>query len=290
MASIRPAAVAGMYPGEPLLAAEVARFLGADDARRRARCPCAEQCRTGWPIRAVVARLTRSRRGAAIVRRSFRPAHRVPLRALAPGVDALRRRSAASRSTALRCARWPTCRRSCGAIRRTPSSTRSAPRSCRRCSASSAWCRSRRHGGRRGGRRGSSDCGRGRRWWSPPTCITTRTRRRGASTRQRSRAHAARATDTTTRSLRRHAAERPARPREEATSVRLLAACNSGDTAGGKDSVVGYSSFALYEHSRRSRARSPSPAPPSRKSCRQGRRAVRRAVVERAPGRPSSPC
>jgi AmmeMemoRadiSam system protein A len=29
--------------------------------------------------------------------------------------------------------------------------------------------------------------------------------------------------------------------------VRLLAACNSGDTAGGKDRVVGYSSFALYE-------------------------------------------
>lgn len=29
--------------------------------------------------------------------------------------------------------------------------------------------------------------------------------------------------------------------------VRLLAACNSGDTAGGKDQVVGYSSFALYE-------------------------------------------
>ena len=34
MASIRPAAVAGMfYPGEPrALAAEIARFLGADDA------------------------------------------------------------------------------------------------------------------------------------------------------------------------------------------------------------------------------------------------------------------
>jgi len=31
--------------------------------------------------------------------------------------------------------------------------------------------------------------------------------------------------------------------------VRLIAACNSGDTAGGKDSVVGYSSFALYERS-----------------------------------------
>ena len=31
--------------------------------------------------------------------------------------------------------------------------------------------------------------------------------------------------------------------------VRLLAACNSGDTAGRKDSVVGYSSFALYERS-----------------------------------------
>lgn len=29
--------------------------------------------------------------------------------------------------------------------------------------------------------------------------------------------------------------------------IRLLAACNSGDTAGGKDQVVGYSSFALYE-------------------------------------------
>jgi len=31
--------------------------------------------------------------------------------------------------------------------------------------------------------------------------------------------------------------------------VRLLAACNSGDTAGDKDRVVGYSSFALYEPS-----------------------------------------
>ena len=30
-------------------------------------------------------------------------------------------------------------------------------------------------------------------------------------------------------------------------SVRLLAACNSGDTAGGKDRVVGYSAFSLYE-------------------------------------------
>src|SRR3954469_22317329 len=29
--------------------------------------------------------------------------------------------------------------------------------------------------------------------------------------------------------------------------IRLLAACNSGDTAGGKGQVVGYSSFALYE-------------------------------------------
>src|SRR3989442_2301070 len=29
--------------------------------------------------------------------------------------------------------------------------------------------------------------------------------------------------------------------------VRLLAACNSGDTAGGRNQVVGYSSFALYE-------------------------------------------
>ena len=30
-------------------------------------------------------------------------------------------------------------------------------------------------------------------------------------------------------------------------TIRLLAACNSGDTAGGKDRVVGYASFALYE-------------------------------------------
>jgi MEMO1 family protein len=36
--------------------------------------------------------------------------------------------------------------------------------------------------------------------------------------------------------------------------VRLLAACNSGDTAGGRDRVVGYSSFALYEGGEVSRA------------------------------------
>src|SRR6266480_2790050 len=30
-------------------------------------------------------------------------------------------------------------------------------------------------------------------------------------------------------------------------SIKLLAACSSGDTAGGKGQVVGYSSFALYE-------------------------------------------
>jgi MEMO1 family protein len=30
-------------------------------------------------------------------------------------------------------------------------------------------------------------------------------------------------------------------------NMRLLAACNSGDTAGGKDRVVGYSAFSLYE-------------------------------------------
>lgn len=36
--------------------------------------------------------------------------------------------------------------------------------------------------------------------------------------------------------------------RSRGFSLRLLAACNSGDTAGGKQQVVGYSSFALYEH------------------------------------------
>lgn len=35
--------------------------------------------------------------------------------------------------------------------------------------------------------------------------------------------------------------------RAKGLSIRMLAACNSGDTAGGKDRVVGYSSFALDE-------------------------------------------
>jgi len=35
--------------------------------------------------------------------------------------------------------------------------------------------------------------------------------------------------------------------RSRGLSIRLVGACNSGDTAGGKDRVVGYSSFALYE-------------------------------------------
>lgn len=38
--------------------------------------------------------------------------------------------------------------------------------------------------------------------------------------------------------------------RGKGLSVRLLGACNSGDTAGGKDRVVGYSAFALYEGAR----------------------------------------
>ncbi len=35
--------------------------------------------------------------------------------------------------------------------------------------------------------------------------------------------------------------------RSKGLSIRQLAACNSGDTAGGKDRVVGYSAFAVYE-------------------------------------------
>jgi len=35
--------------------------------------------------------------------------------------------------------------------------------------------------------------------------------------------------------------------RSKGLSIRRLAACNSGDTAGGKDRVVGYSAFAVYE-------------------------------------------
>ena len=35
--------------------------------------------------------------------------------------------------------------------------------------------------------------------------------------------------------------------KKKGLTLRMLAACNSGDTAGGKDRVVGYSSFGLYE-------------------------------------------
>jgi AmmeMemoRadiSam system protein B/AmmeMemoRadiSam system protein A len=38
--------------------------------------------------------------------------------------------------------------------------------------------------------------------------------------------------------------------RAHGLAIRLLGACNSGDTAGGKDRVVGYSAFALYEGAR----------------------------------------
>ena len=38
--------------------------------------------------------------------------------------------------------------------------------------------------------------------------------------------------------------------RSHGLSIRLLGACNSGDTAGGKDRVVGYAAFALYEGAR----------------------------------------
>ena len=38
--------------------------------------------------------------------------------------------------------------------------------------------------------------------------------------------------------------------RARGLSIRLLGACNSGDTAGGKDRVVGYAAFALYEGER----------------------------------------
>jgi AmmeMemoRadiSam system protein B len=37
------------------------------------------------------------------------------------------------------------------------------------------------------------------------------------------------------------------RGEEKNLSLKLLSACNSGDTAGGKGQVVGYSSFALYQ-------------------------------------------
>jgi len=98
MASIRPAAVAGMfYPGEPrALAAEVARFLGGGDAEPAPRLAFPKALvvpHAGYVYSGAVAARAYQELSAArgVVRRVvlLGPAHRVPVRGLAaPGVDA----------------------------------------------------------------------------------------------------------------------------------------------------------------------------------------------------------
>src|SRR5262245_34199590 len=98
MASIRPAAVAGMfYPGEPrALAAEVARFLGGADelpAPRLAFPKALVVPHAGYIYSGAIAARAYQELAAArgIVRRVvlLGPAHRMPVRGLAvPGADA----------------------------------------------------------------------------------------------------------------------------------------------------------------------------------------------------------
>jgi len=66
--------------------------------------------------------------------------------------------------------------------------------------------------------------------------------------------------------------------RRKNLTIRRLAACNSGDTAGGHDRVVGYSSFALYEGGEVAQADA-------------GRTliAIARGAIERSLGLPSTP-
>ena len=84
--------------------------------------------------------------------------------------------------------------------------------------------------------------------------------------------------------------------RARGLSIRLLGACNSGDTAGGRERVVGYSAFALYEGARvapaarRARRCSRSRARRSRTGSGSGprRRARSARPGSRSPAPPSS--
>jgi len=266
MASIRPAAVAGMfYPGEPrALAAEIARFLGADDALApRLTFPKALVVpHAGYVYSGAVAARAYQELAAArgIVRRVvlLGPAHRVPVRGLAaPGVDAFETplgrvaldhaalRSLADLPQVVRSdpahalehaleVQLPFLQTVLGEFSLVPLAV---------------------------GMAGVAEVAEvlERLWGGAETLLVISTdlshyhayseaRRIDAATLARI---AARATDID------HDEACGATPlngllacaRKRDIPVRLLAACNSGDTAGGKDSVVGYSSFALYEHS-----------------------------------------
>ncbi len=266
MASIRPAAVAGMfYPGEPrALAAEIARFLGADDAL----APCLAFPKAlvvphaGYVYSGAVAARAYQELAAArgIVRRVvlLGPAHRVPVRGLAaPGVDAFETPlgSVALDRAALR------------SLADLPQVVRSDPAHALEHSLEVQLPFLQTMLGEFDlvplavGVAGVAEVAEvlERLWGGAETLLVissdlshyhayAEARRIDAATLARI---AARATDID------HDEACGATPlngllacaKKRDIPVRLLAACNSGDTAGGKDSVVGYSSFALYEHS-----------------------------------------
>jgi AmmeMemoRadiSam system protein B/AmmeMemoRadiSam system protein A len=266
MASIRPAAVAGMfYPGDPrALAAEIARFLGADDALapRLAFPKALVVPHAGYVYSGAVAARAYQELAAArgIVRRVvlLGPAHRVPVRGLAaPGVDAFETPlgSVALDRAALR------------SLADLPQVVRSDPAHALEHSLEVQLPFLQTMLGEFSlvplavGMAGVAEVAEvlERLWGGAETLLVISTdlshyhgyaeaRRIDAATLARI---AARATDID------HDEACGATPlngllacaKKRAIPVRLLAACNSGDTAGGKDSVVGYSSFALYEQS-----------------------------------------
>jgi AmmeMemoRadiSam system protein B/AmmeMemoRadiSam system protein A len=266
MASIRPAAVAGMfYPGEPrTLAAEIARFLGVDDglAPRLAFPKAVVVPHAGYVYSGAVAARAYQELAAArgIVRRVvlLGPTHRVPVRGLAaPGVDAFATPlgSVAIDRAALR------------SLADLPQVVRSDPAHALEHALEVQLPFLQTVLGEFSlvplavGMAGVAEVAEvlERLWGGAETLLVISTdlshyhayaeaRRIDAATLARI---AARATDID------HDEACGATPlngllacaRKRDISVRLLAACNSGDTAGGKDSVVGYSSFALYEHS-----------------------------------------
>ena len=266
MASIRPAAVAGMfYPGEPrALAAEIARFLGADDAPapRLAFPKALVVPHAGYVYSGAVAARAYQELAAArgIVRRVvlLGPAHRVPVRGLAaPGVDAF--------ETPLGTITLD--RAALRALAELPQVVRSDPAHALEHALEVQLPFLQTVLGEFSlvplavGTAGVAEVAEvlERLWGGAETLLVISTdlshyhayaeaRRIDAATLARI---AARATDLD------HDEACGATPlngllacaRKRDIPVRLLAACNSGDTAGGMDSVVGYSSFALYEQS-----------------------------------------
>ena len=267
MASIRPAAVAGMfYPGEPrALAAEVARFLGGGEAELALRLAFPKALvvpHAGYVYSGAIAARAYQELSAArgIVRRVvlLGPAHRVPVRGLAaPGVDAF--------ETPLGVV--PLDRAALRSLADLPQVVRSDPAHALEHSLEVQLPFLQAMLGEFSlvpfavGMAAVTEVAEvlERLWGGGETLLVIST--------DLSHYHAyadARRVDAAT--LARIAARHTDIDHDEACGatplngllscagrrgipVRLLAACNSGDTAGRKDSVVGYSSFALYEQS-----------------------------------------